>query len=56
VSATFAIPEEFKTRIWSQHITQPAFIHHDHFPLETQEQKKSLFEFILDQSASDNQL
>lgn len=56
VSATIAMPDEFKTRIWSQHITQPAFIHHDHFPLETQEQKKSLFEFLLDQSTFDSQL
>jgi len=50
VSAAIAIPEQFKTRIWSQHITQPAFIHHDHFPLETPKQKKSLFEFIQNQS------
>lgn len=52
VSATLVIPEEFKTRIWSQHVSQPAFTHSDHFPLETQEQKKSLFHFLQNQSRS----
>jgi hypothetical protein len=56
VSASIAMPEEFKTRIWSQHVSQPAFTHSDYFPLETQEQKKSLFEFLLDQSTFDSQL
>jgi hypothetical protein len=52
VSATLVIPDDFQTRIWSQHVSQPAFIHSAYFPLETQEQKKSLFQFLHDQSVS----
>ena len=51
VSAALVMPEEHKTRIWSEHIPAPAYTHHEHFSLETLAQKKSLFDFIIrDQS------
>lgn len=52
LSMGIAVPEDFNVRIYSRHANQPAFAHGGHFPLQTQHDKQSLFDFLYQQSKS----
>jgi hypothetical protein len=53
ISAAFVVPDdEIPVRVWSQHIDEPAFAHSVYFPLKTVAEKKSLFDFLYDESTA----
>lgn len=55
ISAAFAIREdEIPVRIWSQYADEPAFVHGVYYPLKTVAEKKSLFDFLYDESTAGN--